>query len=56
MENNPMKVLYKYFGKEKEEGQEILNIANVFHEMGFEKDEEEINKDRLIKNLAKELK
>lgn len=55
MENNPMKVLYKYFGKEKEEGQEMLSIANIFHEMGFEKDAEEINKDRLVEDLTREL-
>lgn len=34
MENNPMKLIYEHFGKEKEENQEMLNISNVFYEMG----------------------
>lgn len=41
MENNPMKILYKHFGEEKPEDQEMYSIANVFHKMGNAEDEEE---------------
>lgn len=39
MENNLMKVIYKHFGKEKEEGQAMLSLANIFYEMGSESNE-----------------
>lgn len=39
MENNPMEFMYEHFGKEKEEDQAMMNIANIFYEMGKEKQE-----------------
>ena len=38
-DNEMMKELYKYFGKKKEENQEIYSIANIFYEMGKEGEE-----------------
>lgn len=40
MKDNPMKVLYKYFGEQPEEDQEMFSVANVFYEMGQEQKEE----------------
>lgn len=47
MENNSMKDLYKYFGKEKnkKDNQGMLSIENIFYEMGKENKDDEQRKD-----------
>lgn len=51
METNPMKILYKHFGEEKEKGKEMYSIANVFYEMGSKENSNQIKKDKFIKEL-----
>lgn len=50
IEINGMKDLYKYFGEEKEEGQELYSIANIFYEMGKKEDEKNKKRQELIED------
>lgn len=38
---NVMKELYKYFGKKKEDNQDLDSIANIFYEIGNGEDNHE---------------
>lgn len=38
MSDNPMKILYREFGKKPQKGQVMLSIANIFYLMGEDKE------------------
>lgn len=50
MKTNPMDVLYKHFGEEKEEGQEMLSISNIFYEMGNKESMNKIKEMIIVEN------